>query len=424
MINKIRIHLRTPLFLNGYLLLVMRVVSTGFGFLFWALAARTMSADDVGLASGTIAVTMLLAGLAQFGLGYGLVRHLSRAENPNQLLNLSIVISALASITLAVLFLITLSTWSPALLPLRSTLFTSLLFIVLVLSWTLSVLLHWVFIATRRVIFSLTRQTSHQMMAVILLFVFLPIMPGFLAVLSAHTLATLCSALLSFQVLPKAQPGYRFSLTFGEAEKKALRSHFAYYSFANYLVEQLQKAPMTILPLLVINEFGASGGAYFFVVWTMGKALSSSISSISLSLFAEGAHDPAKATTYAWRAIKLGGLLTSAFGVLIIVGGRLILSLYGQEYVDNGLHLLYLLTLSSVPTVWFSVFTSLLRIRDQLKELLIIEGISNFFSLLLTYLGIITLGFVGAGIGWLVAQVLILVVSTAWWWQHNSKKGS
>ena len=65
MINKIRIHLRTPLFLNGYLLLVMRVVSTGFGFLFWALAARTMSADDVGLASGTIAVTMLFAGLSQ-----------------------------------------------------------------------------------------------------------------------------------------------------------------------------------------------------------------------------------------------------------------------------------------------------------------------------------------------------------------------
>lgn len=419
MINQIRTHLRTPLFLNSYLLLIMRVVSTGFGFLFWALAARMMTAEEVGLASGTIAVTMLLAGLAQFGLGYGLVRHLSQAENPNQLLNLSIVISVLTSITLAVLFLITLPRWSPALLPLRSTLFTSLLFIVLVLSWTLSVLLHWVFIATRRVIFSLTRQTSHQIMAVILLFVLLPIMPGFLAALTAHTLATLGSALLSFQVLPKAQPGYRFSLTFGEAEKKALRSHFAYYSFANYLVEQLQKGPSTILPLLVINQFGPSGGAYFFVVWTMGKALSTSISSISLSLFAEGSHDPAKATTYAWRAVKLGGLLTGAFALVIIVGGRFILLLYGQEYVDNGLYLLYLLTISSIPTVWFSIFTSLLRIRDQLKELLIIEGVSNLFSLSLTYLGIITLGFVGAGIGWLVAQVLILVASASWWWQHS-----
>ena len=84
----------------------------------------------------------------------------------------------------------------------------------------------------------------------------------------------------------------------------------------------------------------------------------------------------------------------------------------------------YLLSLSSVPTVWFSIFTSLLRIRDQLKELLIIEGISNLFSLLLTYIGIITLGFVGAGIGWLVAQVLVLVASAGWWWLHNTKKGS
>ena len=77
---------------------MMRFLGAGLGFLFWALAARTMTADNVGLASGAVSAAMLLAGLAQLGLGYGLVRHLSHTDNPNGLLNLSIVLSGLTAL--------------------------------------------------------------------------------------------------------------------------------------------------------------------------------------------------------------------------------------------------------------------------------------------------------------------------------------
>lgn len=425
MTTRIKAHLRMPLYLNGYLLIAMRTLSTVFGFLFWALAARMMDASDVGLASGIISASIFLSGLAQLGLGYGLVRHISHTKNPNRLLNLSIVIVSVIGLLLTFLFLATLHKLSPALLPLR-TMDKSLLFMVLVLSWTLSVLLHWVFVATRRAIFSLTRQTSHMILAVVFFLLLLPIIPDFTAVLIAHTFAALLSVVLSFHALPKAQPGYRFSVSGASRDAlrvepilNSLRSRFASYSLMNYAANQVQRAPNTLLPLIVINQLGPSEAAYFFVVWTIGTALPALISAFGDSLFAEGSKDPAMASTYARRAVMLSLLLISGLAVVIIASGRFILLLYGPEYAEHGLSLLYLVTLAAMPTVVLSMFMSFLRIVDRMRAVLVIITVWGTLGLLLTSVGIAWQGLLGAGIGWLLSQVLVLVGSVAWWgWQR------
>ena len=65
--NRLKIHFCNALFLNTYLLIAMRFWGAAVGFIFWTLAARMMRADDLGLASGAISATMLLAGLAVCG---------------------------------------------------------------------------------------------------------------------------------------------------------------------------------------------------------------------------------------------------------------------------------------------------------------------------------------------------------------------
>lgn len=423
----IKTHLRTPLYLNGYLLIAMRAVSTLFGFSFWALAARMMHADEVGLASGIISATILLSGLAQLGLGYGIVRHLPHSKNPNRLLNLSIVIASMMGLLLAFLFLVTLDYWSPALLPLQ-TRGNSLLFIVLVLSWTLSVLLHWVFVATRRAIFSLTRQTSHMIFAVVFFLGLVYIIPDFRTALIAHTLAALFSVVLSFHALPKAQPGYGFSFRVVNRKilsrktiKNALRSRFANYSLMNYAAKQAQRAPNTLLPLIVINQLGTSEAAYFFVVWTIGTALPGLISAFGDSLFAEGSNDPAKASAYARRAVILTLLLTTALVLVVIVSGRFILLLYGPDYAEHGLWLLYFVTLAAIPSVLLSMFMSFLRIVDRMSAVLALISVWGTLGLLCTYIGIAWQGLLGAGVGWLLSQSLVLLGTLAWWqWQKRS----
>jgi len=51
---KIKKHFNSSLFLNTYLIMIVRMITTGFGFLFWVLAARTLSSHDVGVASGIV----------------------------------------------------------------------------------------------------------------------------------------------------------------------------------------------------------------------------------------------------------------------------------------------------------------------------------------------------------------------------------
>ena len=60
MIRHIRGHFNSSLVINSYLILLMRFLGSATGFIFWAIAARTLSEENVGLASTTIAASALL----------------------------------------------------------------------------------------------------------------------------------------------------------------------------------------------------------------------------------------------------------------------------------------------------------------------------------------------------------------------------
>ncbi|MBI1297616.1 oligosaccharide flippase family protein [bacterium] len=423
MIAWLKTHLRTPLYFNSYLLIAMRALGTIFGFVFWALAARLMADTDVGLASGIMSATMLISGLAQLGLGYGLTRHLPKAEDPNRLLSMALVTSALMGLVLAVLFLLFLRWWSPALLPLYDHPIYLLFFVVLVVNWSLSTLLHWVFVAKRQVIYSFTRQTGHMAIAVVLLVALQFVMPGFTAALVAHMLAAIFSVLFSWQALPKAHPGFRFGFALRDFLAPAVRKTFARYSFINYVADQFHKVPDTLLPLLIINQFGPQRGAYFFVVWTIGRAVSTWVSSMSQSLFAEGANNPAAAGALFKRAALLGTLLSGGMAAAIVLAGPLILGIYGPNYVEEGLGLLDFVAVSAVPTVLISLFSSHLLVHDRLRAMTVLRITNSVTGLIFIYIGISQIGFLGAGIGWLASQIVILIVCQIWWqWQKRNPK--
>jgi O-antigen/teichoic acid export membrane protein len=208
-VKNLQSHLKDPLYLNSYLLIGMQMLGTIFGFIFWALAARRMPAEAVGLASGALSAAMLLSGLAQVGLGYGLVRNLPKSHNPNGLVTFTLAITTFAGIILSILFLVVVESWSPALATLRQDPLHTALFVILITGWTLSVTTNWIFIAARRVIFSFTRQTSHMVVAVLLLLLFTSMMEDFTAALLAHTIAVVFSVIISLAAFPKALPGFQ-----------------------------------------------------------------------------------------------------------------------------------------------------------------------------------------------------------------------
>src|SRR5512142_3301344 len=69
-------HLRTPLYRNGYFLILSTIMTSVLGFGYWALAANLYKTEDVGLNSAAISVMIFLSGIAQLNLQEAMIRYI------------------------------------------------------------------------------------------------------------------------------------------------------------------------------------------------------------------------------------------------------------------------------------------------------------------------------------------------------------
>ena len=112
--NRVRSHLRTPLYRNGYALLVTAVTTSLLGIVFWAAAVRFYTADMVGFSSAAISAMVLVTGLASFSLQGVLVRFLPAAgAKAARLILLAYAIHASMALLLGTLFIHTVALWAP-----------------------------------------------------------------------------------------------------------------------------------------------------------------------------------------------------------------------------------------------------------------------------------------------------------------------
>ena len=71
-------HWKDPLYRNSFFLIISFVLNAAFGFIFWIIAARFYSNDDIGIASALISSIGLLVLLSGFGLVDSIIRYLPR----------------------------------------------------------------------------------------------------------------------------------------------------------------------------------------------------------------------------------------------------------------------------------------------------------------------------------------------------------
>ena len=412
MIYKIKAHLGQTLHLNTYILFTIRIVATGFSFLFWALAARLLTAGAVGLASGTISAALLLAGLAQLGFGYALVRHLPSTKKPLKLLNGSFMVAGLFGAALVVIFLLGLKIWSPALLPLRTSREASSVFMLLVMSLVLSLLSHWAFLARRKPAFTLAKQILQMVLALFLLLGLSFFWGDHMAITAAYTMAMVLSlGVALFFFLPRVEPGYKFSVTL----PARLRSPLTSYALTNHVADQLQRGPDALMALLVINVLGPESGAYFFVAWAIASGLHTLAASASQALLAEGANQPQMMPELAGKSLKIGLLLAVTLVLVATAVSWPLLAFYGNGYANNARGCLIVLLVSILPSTILAIYLSVLRVRDQLHSLLFLTAASMASGLLLAYFMMQGFGLVGAGLGWVLSRLLMVSCVAVLW---------
>lgn len=397
--------IKTPLYSNAFYLMLNTAVMSFLGFFFWLIVARFYTEAEVGYSSAIIASISLLGVFSQLGLNFSITRFLPQADKPQELINTCFTLSSLVSLVIAGIFLAGLNLWSPALSFITKNAIFTLAFIAFTLLWTLSSLVNSSFIATRRAEFTLYKGVIFSVLKLPLPILFVLFFHSFGIVSSWGIALGVAIAISLFLFLPEVQNPYRPVPTL----RLGLIKDMWQYSGGNYLTNLLAASPAFILPLMVVNLLGAEQNAYFYIAWMIAGLLSAVPGAVSASLFAEGSHFEEKLRENVIKSLKFSFLLLVPAVILLVLSGKWLLLAFGQSYSANALHLLWVLCLSSLPLGINHIYSTILRVTNRIKELMIIWGFIAVAVLIASYLIMPIAGIIGIGYAWLGAQAIVAI---------------
>jgi len=403
--EKLKQFIAIPLYSNAFYLMLNTAVLSLFGFFFWMVVARFYTEAEVGLGSAIISAMSLLTLISLVGLNISLVRFLPHTHKPQELINSCYTLGGLISLAIAGIFVASLEFWSPALAFVKQNVVFASAFIVFTILWTLSNLVNFTFIAQRRASFTLYKSIIFSVLKLPLPILFVLFFHAFGIVASWGIGAAVAVAVSIFLFLPKVQDSYKPVPTL----KLSLLKDMWRYSGGNYLANLFSACPAFILPLMVVNLLGAEQNAYFYIGWMMAALLFAIPMAVSQSLFAEGSHFEDKLKGNVTKSLKFTYLLLVPAVIVLILVGKWVLLAFGYSYSLNALHLLWVLSLSSLPLALTHIYSGILQVTGRIKELMAIWGFIVLVVLLGSYLIMPVTGIIGIGYAWLGAQTVVAI---------------
>jgi O-antigen/teichoic acid export membrane protein len=396
--------LSAPLYRNALYLMTYSTINGVVGLVFWILAARFYSEEDVGFASATISAMMLLALLSTIGLDYGIIRFLpDSGKDSNAMINSCLTITGLASISVTLIFIAGLGFWSPALLFLRQDPIFLCTFVIFTVSWTLYTFLRLTFVAERRAGFTLAKGIIFNLLRLLLIIPLAAFFASF-GIFTSWGIGVMAAIGIStFFFLPRVQTGYH---PFPMIRRKVV-NQMVRFSFANYIAALLWYTPTFILPMMVINLVGAEANAYFYIAWTIASILYNIPLGTSLSLFAEGSYEEERLGQDTKRSLSLTFALIIPASVLIFLIGDKLLLIFDAAYAENATQLLRILALSFIPSSLNAIYFGVKRVEMKMRSVIGLSAFIAVTTLVLSWILLSQMGILGVGVAWLSSQGVV-----------------
>ena len=383
------------------------------GFAFWLVAARTLSATEVGRSAALISAMLFVSVFTNLGLGQVFVSRLaSRAEGRDWSITVStgLALAALASLlggTVAAVLL-------PTLIPALKGGLSHATFLLLPLGVTgaaCSLVIDYACIAERHARLSFVRNTAAALLRVALipLASFVPTdgTTWILAIWAASFL--LIDGVAIFYELPKL--GHDFRLTFEgwREEVVRIRGLIAGHQTINLGAQ----ASSYLLPVLVSARLGPEQNAYFYTTFMVASALFFIAPAIGNALFAEAGHEPEQLGRDVRRAARYVLVLAGPPALVLLAAGPLILGLFGQSYADEGSTLLVILIAAAAFDSVLQLSLAVLRARHRLKEAALATWATLVVAIVTTWFLLPSLGLEGGGLGWALGKVIGVLCAAA-----------
>lgn len=404
----------TTLLRNGHALIFSSFATSGIGFLFWILAARSYPVAVVGRDTAALSAMTFIGGVAQFNLTGALVRFIPVAgSKTRRFVLITYAISVATAIPLALVFIALLSRLAPDLLFLKTDWVLVLWWAVSTATWALFVLEDGVLTGLRRAKWVPVENIGFSFAKVALVVPLAALAPKS-GIYLAWSLAALVTVVpTNFLIFKRAIP---------PALEAPAGSDFSVARIMRYvpydcLASLSWLAAVSLTPLLIIHLVGPTVSAVYSLDWVIANVLYLVSINMGSSMIVESVLDNSILREH-YRRVRLHliKLLTPIVAV-IAVGATLILHLFGGYYASEGASTLGILALSALPFALTSSAMSALRVRNRTRAVFLLNAGICTLVLSLVWVLVPVYGVRGAAVAWLVVQcvaaAVVLVIGDA-----------
>jgi O-antigen/teichoic acid export membrane protein len=404
-LGRLRSHLDDQLYRTGYYLIIGTGITSLLGVAFWALAARSYSAHEVGQNAAAISAMTLVSGVCSLGLSAVLVRYLPIAGTADKRLVVSSYgLTTVLSLAFGAIVAATSSVWSPTLDFLQEPGW--------LLGFTLATAATTVFTLQDSVLTGLRaarwiplENSLYALSKLVLLIVLAALLPSAGPFVAWNAPLLPAIVLINYLIFRRLLPRYR---SFGELDRRKVIRMAA----GNYGGNLFALVGNMYLPILVANQVSAAQAAYFFVPWMICISLQLIAINVITSLTVEAALDMSQLRQLTRRTLAHSMRLVAPLAALTALVAPLALLVFGQAYADAGSSLLRLLAIGAIPNVIVALGIGVARIEHKGQWVVAVQGtqfaiVLGLSAILLPSAGIEAVGYTWTGSQFLLAAVLL-----------------
>lgn len=403
-INKI---FEDHLYRNSMYITLSRSLNAASGFLFWVIAARYYSINDVGNATALISSLGLIMLLSRFGFDYSIIRFVPISDK-NRIFNTSFIITTISSLAVGLVYIFIIKIFNAHL---AFSAGEGIIFILIALFNSMALIAGNMFLALRKGHY-LLMQTI--VISLRLLFLFPMVRFGDFGILLSLGFCYILSVISSMLALRKD-----IKATPLEIDKPFIKKSF-FYSLQSYISNILIEAPSLILPILVLNVAGRKEAAVYYIAVAIGDLVQIIPYSLSHSLFIEGSHGrPLKQ-----NILKVCGaayLFLIPIALVIGILGKKILSFFGPDYL-YAYDLLLLVIFACFFEVIFMIYISVQNINMRVDRNIKYNFVRFLLLIAISFALLPILSIKSVGYALIATHVILIIIIAAASFKRHQKQ--
>ena len=384
-------------------------LTSGLGFIYWAVSARFFPPSNIGEAATAIAAMNLIAPLTTLGFGTLLLAELpAMRAGRSELVSTAAVVSGIFGGGLALICAIVLPPELLGLPGIGRDGSATLLFAAGVAAQGVGILLDSALLSVAGGGPQLWRNATLAVVKLVLLVAFALTLSqhGSLSIYASWFLANAVSIVTMTIWLARK---HRVTLRRMRPTRSALKG-MRYVAAQHHVLNMALQLPYFAMPIVANVTLGSERAGYLYATWSVAGFVFVLPIALSTALFASGARDTSTFLAELRFSLRYSLAACIAANLVLLPLGGVVLHVFGSVYAKNGHTTLVLLCLAGFGMIVKDHHVTIARVTGRVgREAILVWGLT-VCELVAASVGASLHGLTGLGQGWLLAVVLEVVV--------------